>query len=109
MESKLITFAIVVFRLPRARVVYCSATAVSNLENMAFMNRLGLWGYGTEHSHFSQFFKGVQRFGCGAMELHAMHLKGQGALVARTLSYNTCEFEPIVTGMDEKMTKAYNG
>merc|ERR1740124_882260 len=74
------------------------------------MNRLGLLGYGTEHpSGFSQFFKGIKRFGCGAMELHAMHLKGQGALMARTLSYSSCEFEPIVTDMDEKMANVYNG
>ena len=74
------------------------------------MNRLGLWGYGTEHpSGFSQFFKGIKRFGCGTMELHEMHLKGQGALMARTLSYSNCEFEPIVTDMDEKMANVYNG
>ena len=35
--------------LPRARVVYCSATSVSHPKNLGFMSRLGLWGYGTEH------------------------------------------------------------
>jgi hypothetical protein len=35
--------------LPRARIVYCSATAVSHPMNLGFMSRLGLWGYGTEH------------------------------------------------------------
>ena len=34
--------------MPRARVVYCSATSVSHPKNLGFMNRLGLWGYGTE-------------------------------------------------------------
>ena len=73
------------------------------------MNRLGLWGYGTEHpTGFSQFFGGIKRFGCGAMELHAMHLKSQGALLARTLSYSSCEFEPIVTEMDESMHQVYD-
>ena len=33
--------------LPRARVVYCSATAVSEPNNLGFMSRLGLWGKGT--------------------------------------------------------------
>ena len=32
--------------LPRARVVYCSATGVSEVGNMAYMTRLGLWGSG---------------------------------------------------------------
>ena len=35
--------------LPRARIVYCSATSVSHPMNLGFMSRLGLWGYGTEH------------------------------------------------------------
>ena len=30
--------------LPRARVVYCSATAVSEPRNYGYMTRLGLWG-----------------------------------------------------------------
>lgn len=30
-------------RLPLARVLYCSATGVSELSDLAFMERLGLW------------------------------------------------------------------
>ena len=30
--------------LPLARVVYCSATGASDLSNLAYMERLGLWG-----------------------------------------------------------------
>ena len=33
--------------MPRARVVYCSATGASEPRNMAYMGRLGLWGGGT--------------------------------------------------------------
>ncbi len=40
-------------KLPRARVVYCSATSVSEPKNLGFMSRLGLWGEGTEHSCFN--------------------------------------------------------
>jgi hypothetical protein len=31
-------------RLPKARVVYASATGASDCKNMAYMSRLGLWG-----------------------------------------------------------------
>ena len=56
--------------LPRARVVYCSATSVSQPKNLGFMSRLGLWGPGTEHpSGFNQFLKGIERLGTGAMEV----------------------------------------
>lgn len=32
--------------LPKARVVYCSATGASEPRNLAYMTRLGLWGPG---------------------------------------------------------------
>jgi len=32
--------------LPRARVVYCSATGASEPRNLGYMERLGLWGPG---------------------------------------------------------------
>lgn len=69
-------------RLPRARVVYCSATSVSDPANLGFMSRLGLWGPGTEHpSGFNHFLKDLEILGMGAMELHALHLKSKGAML----------------------------
>jgi hypothetical protein len=48
--------------LPRARVVYCSATAVSEPQNLGFMSRLGLWGPGTEHpAGIGQFLGSIKR------------------------------------------------
>jgi hypothetical protein len=48
--------------LPRARVVYCSATAVSEPQNLGFMSRLGLWGPGTEHpAGIGQFLSSIKR------------------------------------------------
>ena len=56
--------------LPRARIVYCSATSVSQPKNLGFMSRLGLWGPGTEHpSGFNQFLEALERLGTGAMEV----------------------------------------
>ena len=40
-------------RLPKARVVYCSATGASEARNMGYMERLGLWGKG--NSAFADF------------------------------------------------------
>ena len=57
--------------LPRARVVYCSATAVSEPFSLGFMSRLGLWGYGTEHqSGFLGFLESIKRLGCGTLGRH---------------------------------------
>lgn len=44
----------------------------------------------------------------GAMELHAMYLKSKGAMVARTLSYQGCEFSAISDVMSEETEKVYD-
>ncbi len=98
--------------LPRARVIYCSATAASEPSNLAFMSRLGLWGPGTEYPRgfldFSRTMKDSFGGGIGFVELHSQHLKQQGAMVARTLSYEDCEFETVQVKCDAKMEKLYN-
>lgn len=48
-------------RLPKARVVYASATGASEPKNMAYMTRLGLWGPGTPFPEFSDFIQAVER------------------------------------------------
>lgn len=71
-------------RLPRARVVYCSATSVSQPANLGFMSRLGLWGAGTEYpSGFNEFLKGIEKLGTGAMEVSFVCTLGNGNTTSR--------------------------
>ena len=82
--------------LPNARVVYCSATGVSEPKHMAYMTRLGIWGPSTAFpSGFDEFCSEVLSNGVGMMEMVAMHLKQEGAFVCRTLSFMDCTFELI--------------
>ena len=48
-------------KLPKARIVYCSATGASEPKNMAYMSRLGIWGVGTQFPSFQEFIKAVER------------------------------------------------
>lgn len=48
-------------RLPKARVVYASATGASEPKNMAYMVRLGIWGKGTPFPEFSDFINAVEK------------------------------------------------
>lgn len=48
-------------RLPKARVVYASATGASEPRNMAYMVRLGLWGQGTPFKTFNEFITAVEK------------------------------------------------
>ena len=43
-----------------------------------------------------------------SLRLHSMHLKSIGAIVARTLSYEACEFELIEDVSDDNVRKIYN-
>lgn len=75
--------------LPRARVVYCSATGVSEVGNMAYMTRLGLWGSGSAFPDFEAFLDSMRKRGVSFMEMLAMELKAEGNYVARGLSFRS--------------------
>ncbi|XP_057295690.1 protein strawberry notch homolog 1-like [Hydractinia symbiolongicarpus] len=80
-------------QLPKARVVYCSATGASEPKNMAYMNRLGLWGQGTAFRDFAGFLQSVEKRGVGAMEMVAMDMKLRGMYIARQLSFAGVTFD----------------
>lgn len=80
-------------RLPKARVVYASATGASEPRNMAYMVRLGMWGQGTPFSDFTDFISAVEKRGVGAMEIVAMDMKLRGMYIARQLSFHGVGFK----------------
>jgi protein-L-isoaspartate O-methyltransferase len=84
-------------RLPDARVLYVSATGATTAENLAYAARLGLWG-GPEAPFMSrpEFLEAMDRGGVAAMELVARELKALGLYVARSLSFEGVEYEPLV-------------
>jgi hypothetical protein len=96
-------------RLPKARVVYCSATGITEPANMAYMSRLGIWGPGTVFPDgFTQFFSAVTRSGIGMMELVAMELKRQGSYLCRTLSYQGAEFKTVKDAISAQDIELYD-
>lgn len=80
-------------KLPKARVVYASATGASEPRNMAYMVRLGIWGKGTPFATFNDFITAVEKRGVGAMELVAMDMKLRGGYIARQLSFQGVAFK----------------
>lgn len=95
-------------RLPKARVVYASATSVSEVSNMAYLTRLGLWGRGTEFTDASSFIESTAKKGTSFLELVAMELKAKGALVARSLSFSQCEFYEAHAALTPNEIRMYN-
>ncbi|XP_045770703.1 protein strawberry notch-like isoform X1 [Maniola jurtina] len=80
-------------KLPKARVVYASATGASEPRNMAYMVRLGIWGEGTPFPTFMDFINAVEKRGVGAMEIVAMDMKLRGMYIARQLSFHGVSFK----------------
>ncbi|XP_056592504.1 protein strawberry notch homolog 1 isoform X1 [Triplophysa dalaica] len=95
-------------KLPKARVVYASATGASEPRNMAYMNRLGIWGEGTPFKEFTNFIQAVERRGVGAMEIVAMDMKLRGMYIARQLSFTGVTFKIEEVPLTPSYIKMYN-
>ncbi|XP_063748412.1 si:ch73-63e15.2 isoform X2 [Eleginops maclovinus] len=95
-------------KLPRARVVYASATGASEPKNMIYMSRLGIWGEGTPFRAFEDFLHAIEKRGVGAMEIVAMDMKVSGMYIARQLSFSGVSFRIEEIGLDSDFKLVYN-
>uniref|UniRef100_A0A8C3A523 Strawberry notch homolog 1 (Drosophila) n=1 Tax=Cyclopterus lumpus TaxID=8103 RepID=A0A8C3A523_CYCLU len=95
-------------KLPKARVVYASATGASEPRNMAYMNRLGIWGHKTPFREFGNFIQAVERRGVGAMEIVAMDMKLRGMYIARQLSFTGVTFKIEEVPLTQQYINMYN-
>ena len=96
-------------RLPKARIVYVSATGATTPENLAYAPRLGLWG-GTEAPFLNReaFLNAVEAGGVAMMELIARELKALGLYIARSLSFDGVEYEALGHALTEQDIAIWN-
>lgn len=81
-------------QLPDARVVYVSATGATAVENLAYAQRLGLWGGAAfPFPTRGDFVQAMHDGGIAAMEVLARDLKSLGLYMARALSYHGVEVD----------------
>jgi hypothetical protein len=81
-------------RMPKLRSVSLSATAATDVVNLGYLDRLGLWGPGTAFpGGFQEFQAQVGSGGLAAMEMIARELKAQGKYVSRTLSFKGTSYD----------------
>jgi len=73
-------------RLPSARVVYSSATGATELGNLAYAERLGIWGRGTPFADKNSFINDMSEGGVAAMEQIAQSLKATGSYCSRAIA-----------------------
>jgi hypothetical protein len=94
--------------LPRARVLYASATGASDVNNLAYAIRLGLWGPETAFANREAFVADIRDGGIAAMELVARDLKSLGLYTARALSFAGVEYEILEHRLSEDQIAVYD-
>lgn len=82
-------------RLPKARVVYVSATAATSVGELAYAERLGLWGEGTSFRDRETFLDKLMQAGTAGMELVARDMKAMGGYNARSISYDGVQYDTL--------------
>jgi predicted RNA methylase len=95
--------------LPDARVVYVSATGATTVHNLAYAQRLGLWG--GEDFPFAtraEFVEAIEAGGVAAMEVLARDLKALGLYAARSLSYEGVEYELLEHRLTDEQIAIYD-
>ena len=95
--------------LPNARVVYVSATGATTVHNLAYAQRLGLWG-GDDFPFATraEFVEAIEERGVAAMEVLARDLKALGLYAARSLSYEGVEYELVEHQLTPEQVRIYD-
>jgi protein strawberry notch len=95
--------------LPDARVVYVSATGATTVHNLAYAQRLGLWG-GADFPFptRAEFVEAIETGGVAAMEVMARDLKSLGLYAARSLSYEGVEYELVEHALTPEQRRIYD-
>ncbi len=95
--------------LPDARVVYVSATGATTVHNLAYAQRLGLWG--GEDLPFAtraEFVEAIEDGGVAAMEVLARDLRSLGLYTSRSLSYDGVEYELVEHALTDEQRRIYD-
>ena len=94
--------------LPKARVVYSSATGATEVQNLIYAERLGLFGSDTNFPTNTDFVNEIKKSGVTAMELVARDLKALGLYTARSLSYEGVEYDTVVHNITAPQKELYD-
>lgn len=94
--------------MKNARIVYASATGATNVENLAYARRLGLWGEGSQFADETEFITKIGSSGIAAMELVARDMKAMGVYLARSISYDGVQYTQLQHKLTPEQTYMYN-
>ena len=95
--------------LPDARVLYVSATGATQVQNLAYAQRLGMWG-GEDFPFETRaaFVAAIEDGGVAAMEVLARDLKALGLYASRLLSFDGVEYELAEHRLTPEQVRIYD-
>ena len=94
--------------LPNARIIYASATGTTEIANLSYMERLGIWGRGKPFANADSFIMEMDRGGIASQEVVARDLKAKGLFVSRSLDFSDVIVRALVHDLTPEQTQAYN-
>jgi len=94
--------------LPNAKIIYSSATGATEVENLRYAERLGLWGEGTAFPNGDDFVHRIKAGGLAAMELIARDMKAMGVYLSRNISYEDVAYDKIVHELTPNQRQIYD-
>ncbi|WP_380871883.1 methylase [Sphingomonas sp. DBB INV C78] len=94
--------------LPRACILYNSATGATDPANLCYASRLGLWGQGSAFETRETFMAAIGSGGIAAMEIVARDLKALGLYTARALTFRGVEYDPLEHKLADDQIAVYD-
>ncbi|HVA26599.1 MAG TPA: strawberry notch family protein, partial [Candidatus Baltobacteraceae bacterium] len=95
-------------KLPKASIVYTSATSASKVDAFAYAPRLGFWGRDTAFPARREFLSAMHAGGTGAMELLCRDAKALGVYISAALTLDGVGCERLEHTLNADEIAAYN-
>jgi hypothetical protein len=94
--------------LPEAGVIYASATMATDVYNLGYAPRLGLWGENAPFVSAEAFIGEMHLLDDGALEQICIDLKAAGRYTSRTLSFDGVEYEELIHRLTPNQRKYFD-
>jgi hypothetical protein len=91
-----------------AGVLYMTATAASDVDNLSYMERLGLFsGSAAPFANYRQCARTLRRQGIAMLELVSLFLKTRGVYIARSFRTQVVESPPVELSIEQSELEVY--
>ncbi len=94
--------------MPRAGVIYASATMATDVYNLGYATRLGLWGENAPFYSSQDFIGQMHLLDEAALEQICIDLKSAGRYSSRTLSFDGVEYEELTHNLTPRQKERFN-